>query len=134
MSLLSKFILKNLKRNRSVYLIYVELNFVNFVDTLTIISNRIEKHCTRPRHPKTVSYDITLKLILQSPIKMAPCYYYKNKGFICLSCPSHSDHYFKCVHNNQLYYDVRDLSILQLRKIATQYSKAESKLTRVEKE
>ncbi len=102
----------------NLILIYIKLDFVNFVDTLTTMSNRIEKRRIRPRHPKTISRDIILELILQNPTKMAPYHYCKNKGFICLFYPFHSDRCSEYVRNNQSYYDVRGLSILQLRKIA----------------
>ncbi len=89
------------------------------------MSNRIEKRYIRPRHFKTISYDITLELIFQSPIKMAPYHYYKNKRFICFSYFIHSNRCFEYVRNNQSYYDVQGLSIFQLYKIAVQYSKTE---------
>ena len=96
--------------------------------------SRIEKCYNRPRHFKTVSYDIILKLIFQNPIKIILCHYCKNKRFIYLSCPFHSDRYSEYVRNNQSYYDVRNLSILQFRKIVVQHSKAKSELVRAEKE
>src|SRR6266699_5564492 len=105
---------------------YVEFDFVNFVNALTTMSNRIEKRCNRPQHLKIISYDIILEPILQNPTKITPYHYYKNKKFLYLSCPFYSDRCFKCIYDNQSYCDVRGLSIFQLRKIATQHSKAES--------
>ncbi len=90
------------------------------------MSSCIEKRCIRPRHFKTMFRNITLELILQNPIEMALCHYYKSKGFICFSCFIHSDRCSKYIRDNQSYYDVRSLSIFQFRKIVVQYSKAKS--------
>jgi len=106
-----RFIPRNLKRNCSVCLMCIKLGFVNFVDVLTTMSSCIEKCCIRSRYLKIISRDITLELILQSPIEMAFCYYCKSKGFICFSCFFHSDRCFECVCDNQSYCDVWGLSI-----------------------
>ncbi len=101
---------------------------------LTTMFSRIEKRRTCSCHLKTVSRNITLELILQSPIKMASYYYYKSKGFLCFACPSHSDRCSKYVRDNQFYCDIRSLSILQFHKIAIQHFKTESELIRTEEE
>ena len=105
-----------------------QLDFVNFIDILTTMSNHIEKHYIYPRYLKTISRDITLELILQNPIEMAFCYYYKNKKFIYLFYFIYSDCCSKYIRNNQFYCDIRGLSIFQLYKIITQHSKIESEL------
>ena len=111
----------------------IKLNFVNFVNTLTTMSNCIEKHRIRLRHLKTVFRNIILKLILQNLIKIALYHYYKNKRFICFSYLFHLDRYSKYVCNNQSYYDIRGLSIFQFYKIAIQHSKVESKFVQIKK-
>jgi len=95
--------------------------------------NRIEKHRICPRYLKTVSRNIILKLIFQNLTEIALYHYYKSKGFIYLFCLFHSDYCSKCIRNNQSYYNVRGLSILQFRKIVIQYFKVESEFIQTEK-
>ncbi len=94
--------------------------------------NRIEKRCIYPRHPKTISRDIILELIFQSPIEIVFYHYYKNKRFIYFFYFFYLTRCSKYVYNNQFYYNIRGLSIFQLYKIIVQHFKAKSELAQAE--
>ncbi len=125
MSLLPKFIFKNLKKNRNIYLIYIKFNSIIFVDTLIIISNRIYK--------QTKSSSIFKRALLSKVIVRSKeisiyenCFKYGLR-FYTVS-PLDSIQYVKCVRSNCSGYDILDLITTQLETLSSTHIRLETKL------
>ncbi len=70
------------------------------------MSNRVEKHRYRLRHPRIVSRNITIELILGRLliVKMV-CLFYNEKNVQCLVSPSSSDRYLEYIRQNLSFYN-----------------------------
>ncbi len=130
MSLFPRFILRNLKRNRNVYLIRIKFGFVTFVDTLTTISNRIYKHIKKSFEVVTIRKSLLLKTFAVFHSIDIPSY---NNCIIyriqfCRISSQDTSRYKEYIFRNCLNYDVLGISDKQLFHFVSQYIKLENEV------
>ncbi len=131
--LFSRLILRNLKRNRGVYLVYVNFDFENILDTLITISNRINKQRKSSFKQSLARKIYLLRFFSSDPFEMSFYNYYIRLGFLLyMVSPLDSSCCVECIRKNRSSCDIIGVSFKQLLTISTQHLHTEVELEEIE--
>ena len=129
MSFLSKFILRNLKKNRGIYLMYVKFNFVNIPNTLTMISSCINKQRKTSFKQSLTRKIHLLRSLSSNPSEMPSYNHYVQLGFPSYKMsPLDSSRYIEYIRKNCLGCNVLGVSSKHFLAILAQHLRIEAEL------